>query len=160
MQLIHVLFSDTFLKILDMFADFSIERTALHKVPTLWKQKSIQKSYRCRNTIFHIPEITHWLDDMSRIFDEDYMPNELDVLCSRVKTTGIVYSEFLENGYNVELIDVGSERNERKKWFSCFDQVTDLLYIVGADEFDMLCYEDNETNRLQGKFSSNLITHL
>jgi guanine nucleotide-binding protein G(i) subunit alpha len=136
-------------EILDMFADFSIERTALHKVPTLWQQKSIQKAYSYRNTTFHIPEIEKFCNDMPRISEDEYMPNELDVLCSRVKTTGIVYSDFVENGYEVELIDVGSERNERKKWFSCFDQVTDLMYVVGADEFDMLCYEDNETNRLQ-----------
>jgi hypothetical protein len=105
-------------EILQMFADFSIERTALSLVPTLWRQKSIQRAYGTRNTTFHIPEIEKFCDDMPRIFEEDYMPNELDVLCSRVKTTGIVYSDFIYNSYDVELIDVGSERNERKKWFS------------------------------------------
>lgn len=45
---------------------------------------------------------------------------------------------------------MGSERNERKKWYSCFDSnVTDLIYVVGTDEFDLLCYEDNQTNRLE-----------
>ncbi|KAL0490477.1 guanine nucleotide-binding protein alpha-2 subunit [Acrasis kona] len=135
-------------EILHMFADFSIEKAALQKVPDLWAQESLKRAYTRRNTTFHIPEVQHWLNDTQRIFSDDYIPDDQDILFCRVKTTGIVYNNFDFQKYDVELIDVGSERNERKKWYSCFEGVTDLVYVVGLDEFDMLCYEDNETNRL------------
>jgi hypothetical protein len=134
--------------ILDMFADFTIERNVLHLAPELWKLPAIQKAYLERNRLFHIPEIAYWMEDVNRVLSNSFVPSVADVMRSRVKTTGIVYSTFNENNYEVQLIDVGSERNERKKWYSCFDDVTDLMYVVALDEYPMLCYEDNETNRL------------
>ena len=46
------------------------------------------------------------------------------ILRSRVRTSGIV-----ENTYTIECVpfvmyDVGGQRNERKKWIHCFDDVT------------------------------------
>lgn len=117
-------------------------------MPVLWEREAIKKAYTERNKIFHIPETAFWMDDIQRILAPDYVPTEIDVLRSRVKTTGIVYSTFKDNGYDIQLIDVGSERNERKKWYSCFDGATDLMFVVALDEYSMLCYEDNETNRL------------
>jgi hypothetical protein len=47
---------------------------------------------------------------------EDYLPSEQDVLRSRVRTTGIVETEFEIDGNLFRMFDVGGQRNERKKW--------------------------------------------
>jgi guanine nucleotide-binding protein G(i) subunit alpha len=124
------------------------DRTVLPQIPILWNHQAIAKAYKERNKTFHIPEIHQWMNDLDRILSPDYVPTISDILRSRVKTTGIVNFLLQNKNYDIELIDVGSERNERKKWHACFEDVTDLMYVVALDEYAMLCYEDNETNRL------------
>lgn len=34
------------------------------------------------------------------------------------------------------LVDVGGQRNERKKWIHCFEKVTAIVFVVSLNEFD------------------------
>jgi guanine nucleotide-binding protein G(i) subunit alpha len=34
------------------------------------------------------------------------------------------------------LVDVGGQRNERKKWIHCFEAVTAIVFVVSLNEFD------------------------
>ena len=46
-------------------------------------------------------------------------------------------------------LDVGGQRNERKKWMKMMkDDINAILYIVAISEFDLGCYEDSHTLRL------------
>ena len=47
-----------------------------------------------------------------------------------------------------KLIDVGGQRNERRKWFSLFEGVGLVIFLVSMSDFNKLCYEDDETNRM------------
>jgi guanine nucleotide-binding protein G(i) subunit alpha len=47
---------------------------------------------------------------------DGYIPSEQDVLRSRVRTTGIVENDFVIDGNQFKMYDVGGQRNERKKW--------------------------------------------
>ena len=57
-----------------------------------------------------------YFNNIDRICENDYIPTESDVLRSRVKTTGIVETEFDFGGFHFRLFDVGGQRNERNKW--------------------------------------------
>jgi len=46
------------------------------------------------------------------------------------------------------MVDVGGQRNERKKWIHCFSEVTAVLFVVGMSEYDMVLFEDAKTNRM------------
>lgn len=46
-------------------------------------------------------------------------------------------------------MDVGGQRSQRRKWASCFDSVTSILFLVSSSEFDQVLYEDHKTNRLE-----------
>eukprot|EP00475_Leptophrys_vorax_P014243 TRINITY_DN2064_c0_g1_i3.p1 TRINITY_DN2064_c0_g1~~TRINITY_DN2064_c0_g1_i3.p1 ORF type:complete len:164 (-),score=51.47 TRINITY_DN2064_c0_g1_i3:212-703(-) len=46
------------------------------------------------------------------------------------------------------LFDVGGQRNERKKWIHCFENVTAVIFVAALSEYDQKLYEDNATNRL------------
>ena len=70
------------------------------------------------------------MSSMDRIFAEDYEPNDQDILRTRVKTTGVVRIEFDFHATKFEMLDVGGQRSERKKWIHCFDNVTCVLFIV------------------------------
>ena len=87
--------------------------------------------------------------NIDRISNGEYVPTQQDVLRCRVKTTGIVESEFDINGMKFRLFDVGGQRNERKKWIHCFDQVTAVIFVSSLSEYDQKCYEDDQTLRMK-----------
>eukprot|EP01083_Nonionella_stella_P156164 505326_1 len=116
---------------------------------TLWGEDAgIAKTYSLR-TKFQFPDSAkYFFDDVERIAAEDYVPNEQDVLRSRVRTTGIVELEFIIDGQEFKMFDVGGQRNERKKLIHCFGNVTAVIFVAAISEYDQKLYEDNETNRL------------
>ena len=47
------------------------------------------------------------------------------------------------------MYDVGGQRNERKKWIHCFDNVTAVIFVAAVSEYDQVLYEDNTQNRME-----------
>lgn len=39
------------------------------------------------------------------------------------------------------MFDVGGQRNERKKWIHCFQNVTAVLFLVAISEYDQKLME-------------------
>ena len=58
----------------------------------------------------------------------------------------------LKTDHNVELnermIDVGGQRNERRKWLHCFEGVTAVIFVVALSEYDQTLYEDEKEPRM------------
>jgi len=48
-----------------------------------------------------------------------------------------------------EVVDVGGQRNERKKWMHCFDDVKAVLFIVNLAGWDQVLFEDASKNRME-----------
>jgi len=46
------------------------------------------------------------------------------------------------------MFDVGGQRNERKKWIHCFENVTAVLFVAAISAYDQTLYEDETTNRM------------
>ena len=46
------------------------------------------------------------------------------------------------------MVDVGGQRNERKKWIHCFEGVTAVIFVAAISEYDQVLYEDGQTNRM------------
>jgi len=78
----------------------------------------------------------------------DYVPTEQDVLRARVRTTGIVQQNFQIGEKKYTMFDVGGQRNERRKWIHCFDNVTAVIFVTAVSEYDQVLYEDENTNRM------------
>lgn len=36
------------------------------------------------------------------------------------------------------IYDVGGQRNERRKWIHCFDEVTAIIFIAAISEYDQV----------------------
>ena len=68
--------------------------------------------------------------------DLAYIPTEQDVLRSRVRTTGIVQTDFKIKGLDFAMFDVGGQRNERRKWIHAFDDVNAVIFVAALSEFD------------------------
>jgi hypothetical protein len=90
----------------------------------------------------------------------DYVPNVEDILRSRAKTVGIVEQKFIHNKSEIceiffnfleneiLMVDVGGQRNERRKWIHAFDGVTFVIFIAALSEYDQACDEDPDTDRM------------
>lgn len=117
-------------------------------IDKLWNDNGIRKTFERRNEFQLDDSAPYYFNDLARISSPDYLPSEQDVLRSRVKTTGIVETEFKLNNQSVKMIDVGGQRNERKKWIHCFENVTAVLFVAGISEYDQMLYEDEHTNRM------------
>lgn len=94
-------------------------------------------------------DLFSYFDYIDRIAAHDYLPNDQDVLRSRVKTTGITETTFIIQDLTYRMFDVGGQRSERKKWIHCFENVTTILFLVAISEYDQLLFEDETVNRMQ-----------
>jgi len=114
----------------------------------VWKDPGIQKTFDSR-AFFQLTDSTdYYLNKITELAKDGWIPNEQDVLRSRVRTTGIAESEFVIDGNQFKIFDVGGQRNERKKWIHCFQNVTAVLFVAALSEYDMGLFEDQDTNRM------------
>ncbi|XP_037777426.1 guanine nucleotide-binding protein G(i) subunit alpha isoform X2 [Penaeus monodon] len=90
----------------------------------------------------------YYLNALDRISRPGYVPTQQDVLRTRVKTTGIVETNFSFKDLNFKLFDVGGQRSERKKWIHCFEGVTAIIFVVALSGYDLVLAEDEEMNRM------------
>ncbi|XP_061892826.1 guanine nucleotide binding protein (G protein) alpha v1 isoform X1 [Entelurus aequoreus] len=91
----------------------------------------------------------YFFENMSRIIAPNYVPTERDVLRVRVRTCGIIETQFQVNDVIFRLYDVGGQRSERRKWLRCFDCIQAVLFIVAMSSYDMSLPEEPTVNRLQ-----------
>lgn len=125
-----------------------ISRELAMRIDVVWKSPAIQKIYDHRNEFQLNDSTEYFLNDVMRVSEEKYIPTQQDVLRSRVRTTGIVEQPFVIDGNNFKMFDVGGQRNERKKWIHCFENVTAVLFVAALHEYDMRLFEDENQNRM------------
>ena len=66
----------------------------------------------------------------------------------RVRTTAIVEENYWVEQAPFHIIDVGGQRNERKKWVTSFENVTAVIFVVSLADYDLCLDDDPMTNRL------------
>lgn len=117
-------------------------------IKILWNDPGIQATFKARAKFQFPDSAPYFFDRIDDIARPDYIPTKQDVLRSRVRTTGIVENAFEIDGNQFKMFDVGGQRNERKKWIHCFENVTAVLFVAAISEYDQVLYEDENTNRM------------
>jgi len=117
-------------------------------IRALWQDLAIKKTFD-RSSEYQLHDSTsYYFDRILVISQPNYIPDQDDVLRSRVKTTGILEIDFKVEDIHFKVIDVGGQRSERRKWIHCFEDVRAIIFCVALSEYDLKLYEDNETNRM------------
>jgi hypothetical protein len=52
------------------------------------------------------------------------------MIMARVRTTGIISTEFKEGRVSFNVLDVAGQRSERKKWQNAFEGVRSVVFVV------------------------------
>ncbi|KAI0984103.1 hypothetical protein GJ496_009353 [Pomphorhynchus laevis] len=114
----------------------------------IWQDDGVRNCLQRSNEYQLNDSAQYFLENLNRICATNYLPNEQDILRTRVKTTGIVEVNFTFRNLNFRLFDVGGQRSERKKWIHCFEGVTAVIFCSALSEYDQMLYEDETTNRM------------
>jgi len=145
----HSAHSSQVISALDPLAsDFWVNEVVEH-IKHLWSNEpAIKQAFEQRSKLQLLDSAVYFFEAVDRIGQPDYMPTRDDILRARLRTSGIVERTFNINNVNFKFLDVGGQRNERRKWIHCFDGVTAIIFMTAVSEFDQQLYEDEKQNRL------------
>ena len=125
-----------------------INKETAQLLKQLWSDSGIQMTWNKRNQFQIVDSTKHFFNKLDVISDQDYFPNQEDMLYLRVKTTEIVTERHLIDGIPFEIYDVAGQRALRRKWIHCFDSVTAVIFVAAISEYDQKIFEDGTTNRM------------
>ena len=117
-------------------------------IEAVWKDNNVKKCAKRGNEFHLIDSAQYFLDRINILRQKDYTPDDQDILRCRVLTTGILETQFFVKKVNFHIFDVGGQRDQRKKWIQCFNQVTAIIFVVDISSFNMTIREDGKVNRL------------
>jgi len=125
------------------------------RIKRLWQSEAIQKTYARRSEFWLLDTCGYYMQHIDRVCEDGWIPTEEDCLMARVRTTGIIMTDLEHKVEEKDLekivfqvVDVGGQRNERKKWIHCFDNVACVLFIDNLAGFNAVMFEDNSKNRM------------
>ncbi|GAV09411.1 hypothetical protein RvY_18958 [Ramazzottius varieornatus] len=119
------------------------------RTEALWVDGGVQKSFERSNEYQLIDAAKYFLDKVAEVRRPDYSPSQQDILRARVQTSGIFETKFSVDKVNFHMFDVGGQRDERRKWIQCFNDVTAIIYVTSSSSYDMVLMEDTSQNRLK-----------
>nr|XP_040023052.1 LOW QUALITY PROTEIN: guanine nucleotide-binding protein G(olf) subunit alpha-like [Gasterosteus aculeatus aculeatus] len=115
----------------------------------LWEDDGVKICLERANEYQLIDCAQYFLDRLDSVRRTDYTPNDQDLLRCRVLTSGIFETRFQVDKVNFHMFDVGGQRDERRKWIQCFNDVTAIIFVAASSSYNMVIREDNSTNRLR-----------
>eukprot|EP00948_MAST-09A_sp_MAST-9A-sp1_P003096 g3096.t1 len=120
-------------------------------LPKLWRDPAIQRAYRNRFRVTFEYALGYFMRDdvFQRVIQSDYEPSQTDILRARYRTRGVSKFAFNLEKMSYVVLDVGGQRNERRKWLCHFDNCKAVIYVASLAEYDCTLMEDVKVNRMK-----------
>ena len=140
--------AQVFLEITSKYGDNQISCQLGEIMGRIWKDEGVQNCFS-RSREYQLNDSAgYYLEDVKRISSCHYVPTVQDVLKTRVKTVGIVQTQFFYKQLHFKMFDVGGQRSQRKKWIHCFEGVTAIIFCVAISGYDLVLREKPNVNRV------------
>jgi GTPase SAR1 family protein len=109
-----------------------------------WKDcEPVRALFANKRQFIGVPDSSkYFFKKVNELWRDDYLPDDIDILQCRFRTTGLIEDHFIINETRFLVCDVGGQRNERKKWIHFFDNVTAVLFVVSLSCYDEVPFED------------------
>ncbi|KAI9222697.1 guanine nucleotide-binding protein alpha-8 subunit [Blastocladiella britannica] len=133
---------------LEDFED-EVEHALVDATVALWKHDSIQKTIARRSEFWILEAVDYYMENFPRFAEDDFEPSEEDCIMARTMTVGILQTEVPVPPLQVTLVDVGGQRNERRKWVHMFDNVSGILFLSNLAGYNSVLFEDPTENRMK-----------
>lgn len=141
--------ADYFMDVDPLAVDFWVP-DLVHGVNFLWNEEpAIKQVYEQRARLQLLDSTEYFFDNVERIGTDPYVPSEEDMVRARLRTSGIVSKSITIEGVVFRFMDVGGQRNERRKWIHCFENVTAIIFVAAISEYNQLLFEDEKENRME-----------
>jgi len=131
------------------FMGESIDPQNSKDVTFLWTQDCVQEAYTMRGEFWILDSADYYFDKMQHFTSKDWVPTNTEIAMARDRTTGVIESEFERHGLGWQVVDVGGQRSERKKWVNCFADVSAIVFMCNLAGYNSVLYEDQKINRMQ-----------
>ena len=118
------------------------------KTKLLWQDPGVQNCFSRQHEYQLIDCAKFFLDKIDEISDPNYLPSNQDILRCRTWTCGIAEMKFSVKKVKFHMFDVGGQRDQRRKWIQCFNEVTAYMFIVASNSYNTMLREDETQNRL------------
>ena len=128
-----------------------------NSIEEIWLDHVVQEVWARRSEYQIIESVKYYFERLRAISEPEYVPTKDDILYTRIRTSGIVTERYEIDKTPFEMYDVGGQKNERKKWIHCFDNVTAIIFVAAISEYDQNLYEDDSTNRMVSVDSSDIL---
>ncbi|XP_028288697.1 guanine nucleotide-binding protein G(olf) subunit alpha-like [Parambassis ranga] len=130
-------------------SDFEYTEEFFEHTQKLWEDDGVKACFERSNEYQLIDCAQYFLERLEFVRRTDYTPTDQDLLRCRVLTSGIFETRFQVDKVNFHMFDVGGQRDERRKWIQCFNDVTAIIFVAASSSYNMVIREDNSTNRLR-----------
>ncbi|KAF9467431.1 guanine nucleotide binding protein, alpha subunit [Collybia nuda] len=94
-----------------------------------------------------------FLNNLSRILEDSYLPTIDDILNTRIQTLGVVEHILPLRRGSEEILwrmyDVGGARSQRNAWIPYFDDATAIIFLAPISAFDQHLEENPKVNRIE-----------
>ena len=123
-------YAQSFFKMKESSLKNGINHEMANLMMSLWMDNGVKKCF-ARSSEYQLSDsVGYFLNNLMRLCEPNYIPNQHDVLQARVCTTGINEYRFICRGLHFMMVDVGGQKSERRKWLHCFDDVTGMIFSL------------------------------
>ncbi|KAJ3050138.1 guanine nucleotide-binding protein subunit alpha, partial [Quaeritorhiza haematococci] len=128
--------------------DEVVPQAAPEAIRRLWNDEGVQRCFERSNEFQLLDTCDYYMENIDRMCQNTYIPTTEDILRARVMTTTVTENIFQIEDMRFNIIDVGGQRSERKKWAPYFDDSQAIIFVSAISAYDQTCFEDNQTNRV------------
>eukprot|EP00954_Amorphochlora_amoebiformis_P026580 1380206-Amorphochlora_amoeboformis.AAC.1 len=126
----------------------------------LFHCEAIQNTFARRSEYWILDAVGYYVENVHRFAAPGFKPDEKDMIFCRIRTTGKNLETKLKVKFpgarmddepaqiTYEVVDVGGQRNERKKWIRMFSDVKAIIFLVNLAGYDQVLFEDKDRNRM------------